>query len=427
MYGDEDGSLLIIEDNVDDRSFWEKFKHKLKTTSWFLIFPVILFVCLGAAVFTVMLIVRGPLDELEKAKILQHQYPLIDGHNDLPWQYRMRVEDSISKLDISVSQPEIMTDIPRLRDGQVGAQFWSVYVGCSFQYKDAVRATLEQIDTVKRMVAKYPETFYLAYTVKDIHYAFTHNKIASLMGMEGGHQIESSMGALRMFYELGVRYMTLTHNCDTPWVESCCDPKPSGIVGLTDYGIDVVLEMNRLGMLVDLSHVSTNSMNDALDIVKAPVIFSHSNAYAICNSSRNVPDEVLDRLPENGGIVMVTFVPGYVSCSENATLEQVVDHIEYIANRIGVDHLGIGGDFDGITNTVKGLNDVSRYIYLTEALLKRGFSNEDISKIIGLNLIRVLKEAETVSRELKIGTIPSETIIKGVNITGFKTCRTGNM
>ena len=252
-------------------------------------------------------------DIMERAKSLHRSTPLIDGHNDLPWQYRERVQRAVSKIDISASQVDLglHTDIPRLREGGVGGQFWSVYVATSLPERTAVQTTLEQIDIVYNMLRTYPETFQLALTAGDVEEAFGDGKIASLIGLEGGHSMGGSLGALRMFYRLGARYMTLTHNKNVPWADSCTD-RPQAH-GLTDFGKEVVHEMNRLGMLVDLSHVSAETMHDALDATETPIIFSHSSARALASHPRNVPDDVLARVPENGGVVMVTFVPGFIS------------------------------------------------------------------------------------------------------------------
>lgn len=250
-----------------------------------------------------------PADPTAHALWLMRRYPLIDGHNDLPLQFRVRVLDDVPALDIAVAQPSLNTDIPRLKQGAVGGQFWSVYVGCEYASKDAVRATQEQVDAVYQMAAQWPY-FALATTADQVEQLFKAKRLPSLMGIEGGHQIDSSLASLRSFFRAGVRYMTLTHNCNTPWSESCCDarapPFPSP-TGLTDFGVAVVAEMNRLGMLVDLSHVSVRVMHTVLDVSKSPVIFSHSSCYALCPNARNVPDAVLERLVANGGVIMVNF------------------------------------------------------------------------------------------------------------------------
>ncbi len=375
---------------------------------------------------------------LARAKALHRLVPLIDGHNDLPWRYRTTVQNDLRQLDISQRLSSGHTDIPRLREGGVGAQFWSVYVPVSLQGAEAVKATMEQIDVIYRMAEMYPDTFEIALSADDVARIFSKGKIASLIGMEGGHSINNSLGTLRMFYKLGARYMTLTHTSNTDWADSGTDePKHKG---LTPFGEEVVREMNRLGMLVDLSHVSPETMKHALRVSQAPVIFSHSSARALCDHPRNVPDDVLRLVKENRGIVMVTFVPSYVSQEilnhqqrrnkererlraqfgtdeeairreiarwdqENpapkATLKQVADHIEHIIRVAGIDHVGIGSDFDGIGDVPVGLEDVSRFPYLTAELLRRGYSEEDVAKILGLNLLRVLREVERVAERIR--------------------------
>ena len=385
-----------------------------------------------------------PEDPLERAKALHAKSPLIDGHNDLPWQIRRKANRDVWAMDIAEPQPDLHTDIPRLREGMVGAQFWSVYVPVSMQGKEATRATMEQIDIVYQMATRYPDTFQLAVTADEVEAAFAAGRIASLIGIEGGHSIDSSMGALRMFYKLGVRYMTLTHSRNIPWADSATDTVGAG--GLTEFGKEVIREMNRLGMLADLSHVSEATMRDVLDVSEAPVIFTHSSSFAMCNHVRNVPDDVLGRLAENGGVIMVTFVPGYISeetrlhgvkrneererlasmpgstdetVSEGiaawneanpappATLSQVADHIDHIRQVIGIDYIGIGGDFDGITTVVVGLEDVSTYPMLTAELVRRGYSDEDIMKILGRNVLRAMRDAEAVAGRLQQERNPS--------------------
>ncbi|MGB2718014.1 MAG: dipeptidase [Vicinamibacterales bacterium] len=375
---------------------------------------------------------------IDRARALHKKSPLIDGHNDYPWALREKAQRDLDKLDITRSQPSIMTDIPRLRSGGVGGQFWSVYVPAELAGQAAVTATLEQIDIVHRMMRKYPETFELALTADDVERTFKKGKIASLVGVEGGHSIDNSLGALRMFYQLGARYMTLTHARNVPWADSCTDEPVLG--GLSPFGEQVVREMNWLGMLVDLSHTSPETMADAIRVSEAPVIFSHSAARALNDVPRNVPDEVLKMLPKNGGIVMVTFVPGFLSpkvadwtstqASEEsrlklqfpndenavktgmaawtaahpaprATIQDAADHIDHIRSLAGVDHIGLGGDFDGITAVVQGLEDVSAYPALTAELLRRGYKDDDILKITGQNILRVMKSVERVSKSLQ--------------------------
>jgi len=373
-----------------------------------------------------------------RAQALHKQVPLIDGHNDYPWALRENAERDLDKLDIAKPQPSIMTDIGRLRAGGVGGQFWSVYVPSETQGQTAVTATLEQIDIVHRMMRKYPETFELALTADDVERIFKKGKIASLIGMEGGHSIDNSLGALRMFHRLGARYMTLTHSRNIPWADSATDTPVLG--GLSPFGEQVVREMNWLGMLVDLSHVSPDTMADAIRVSQAPVVFSHSSARAINDVPRNVPDNVLQMLPKNAGVVMVTFVPGFLSpkvtawgklqtAEENrlkqqfptdaaavknglaewtksnpaprATVADVADHIDHIRKVAGIDHIGLGGDFDGITSVPEGLEDVSKYPALTAELLRRGYKDDDVKKILGLNILRVMRGAEKVSATLQ--------------------------
>ena len=389
-------------------------------------------------------------DPLARARALHKQSPLIDGHNDYPWALRgIDPGRDLAKADITKPVPSLMTDIPRLRQGGMGAQFWSVYIPATMQGKEAVRATLEQIDIVHRMTKKWPETFELALTAADIERAFKAGRIGSLIGMEGGHSIDSSLAALRMMYSLGARYMTLTHSANLPWADASTDTALLG--GLSKFGEEVVREMNRMGMLVDLSHVSADTMEDAIRVSVAPVIFSHSSARAICNVPRNVPDNVLRMVTKNGGVVMVTFVPGFISqavadygtkltaqtqalraefptneayvnaglerwraqnAEPKATLSQVADHIDHIRKVAGIDHIGLGGDFDGITQVVVGLEDVATYPALTAELIKRGYTDGDIKKILGLNVLRVMKQAEKVSAGLQKTRQPSSATIE---------------
>ncbi len=385
----------------------------------------------------------------DAATRLHKSVPLIDGHNDLPWQYREKVKRKFSELDVSKPQPQLMTDIARLREGGVGAQFWSVYVPADFEGADAVPATLEQIDVVYELVRLHPLAFEVALTADDVERVFAAGKIASMIGMEGGHSIASSLATLRMFHRLGARYMTLTHSRNTPWADSATDDPVHS--GLTEFGREVVREMNWLGMLVDLSHVSPATMHDALDAAAAPVIFSHSSARALCDHPRNVPDEVLKRLPANGAVVMVTFVPSFVSQAvrdhdqrrdaerkrlrglpgstedgvteslrawdranpaPRATLAQVADHIDHIRRVAGIDHLGLGSDFDGITSVPQGLEDVSKFPDLTRELLSRGYGDEDVQKVLGRNLLRVMRSVEETSARLRKERGPSEALIE---------------
>jgi len=392
-----------------------------------------------------MTAVSAQTDYLARARALHKTSLLVDGHNDYPWALREhdRARD-LDKLDIRKPQPSIMTDIPRLKEGGVGAQFWSVYVPVALQGQAAVTATLEQIDIVHRMMRKYPDTFELALTAGDVERIHRQGRIASLIGMEGGHSIDNSLADLRMFHRLGARYMTVTHTTNTPWADSATDtPKSSG---LSSFGEAVVKEMNWLGMLVDLSHVSPDTMADAIRVSQAPIIFSHSVARALNDHPRNVPDSILKLLPKNGGVIMVTFVPSFVNAKVNAwnklqtaeqdrlkaaspdnaaflkagidkwtaanpappaTIADVADHVDHIRKTAGIDHLGIGGDFDGISQTVKDLDNVSTYPRLTAELLKRGYRDADIKKILGRNILRVMREAEKVSKRLQAERGPS--------------------
>ena len=373
---------------------------------------------------------------LDRARRLLREVPIIDGHNDYPWEVRQKAGMDLNALDMRKAQPTIMTDFARLAAGGVGGQFWSVYVPSPAPGADpaaAVTTVLEQIDIVHRMVAKYPDRLQLALSAADIESAQKAGKIASLIGMEGGHAINSSLATLRMMYRLGARYMTLTHSLNVPWADSATDtPK---LDGLSPFGEEVIHEMNRLGMMVDLSHVSPATMTDVLKITTAPVLFSHSSSRAIANVPRNVPDDVLRQLPKNGGVIMVTFVPGFISQAAadynaletaertrleampgstpaavtagldtwhaahpapRATLSQVADHIDHIKQITGIDHIGFGGDFDGITTVVQGLEDVSTYPALIAELLKRGYTDDDIHKIAGRNILRVMRAVEAV-------------------------------
>jgi membrane dipeptidase len=353
--------------------------------------------------------------------------PVFDGHNDLPWDLRERVAYDLDAFDVAARHTETHTDIPRLRAGGVGVQFWSVYVPSTLSDDEAVRATHEQIDFVHAMCARYPDVFALARSAADVERAVAGGRIASLIGMEGGHSIGGSLGTLHEMYDRGARYMTLTHNDNTPWADSATDDPEHG--GLTDFGREVVAEMNRLGMLVDLSHVAVSTMHAALDTTTAPVMFSHSSARALCDHVRNVPDEVLARLPDNGGLVMVTFVPGFVSaaCADwsrriqelarereinlhdpdagpalvaevaktdprpEADLSEVADHVEHVRDVAGIEHVGLGGDFDGTPFVTRGLEDVSRYPALLAELARRGWSDEDLGRLTYDNALRVLR------------------------------------
>jgi membrane dipeptidase len=389
-----------------------------------------------------LLVAVNALAQADRVDRILKEVPLIDGHNDLPWEYHNRVKNHLADLDISKDQsslePRLHTDLLRLRKGGLGAQFWSVYVPASLKGADAVQTTLEQIDVVHRLTARYSDTFAPARTADDIVRIHKSGKIASLIGMEGGHSINNSLAALRQFYGAGARYMTLTHSANNDWADSATAAPQHG--GLTKFGKAVLAEMNRLGMLVDLSHVSPATMHAALDTVEAPVIFSHSSARAVTDHARNVPDDVLQRLVKNGGVVMVTFVPTFVSEKARAwgvehtakeaalkelyqgqpdkvkaelaawvaehprlpaTVGDVADHVEHIMRVAGEDHVGIGGDFDGITQTPQNLQSVADYPNLFRELLRRGHTEEQLKKLAGLNVLRVMRQAEAVAARMK--------------------------
>jgi membrane dipeptidase len=350
---------------------------------------------------------------MERALRVLQSTPLIDGHNDLPWAIR---ESELAPRDVHAEAHDLRarspfhTDIARMRRGRVGAQYWSVYIPFEAVGEGAARVQLEQIDIAREVIGSYPDVFELARDASDVERIFGEGKIASLLGMEGGHAIENSLGALRAFHSLGVRYMTLTHNGTVDWADSAADTARHD--GLTEFGREVVREMNRLGMLVDLSHASPATMNDALDVSEAPVIWSHASANAVHAHIRNVPDQVLRRLPGNGGVVMVTFVPSFVSPGEQATLADVADHIDHVANVAGVDHVGIGSDFDGIDNTPSGLEDVSTFPDLFAELSRRGWTDDELARLAGENLLRVMREAEAVARKLRRERPPSTATIQ---------------
>jgi len=374
------------------------------------------------------------------ARSLLREVPLVDGHNDLPWHYHARYGSDVTKLDLRVHQPRLQTDIPRLRKGGLGGQFWSVFVSPSLPGEKAVCRTLDQIDVVHGMIERHPDVFALALTADDVVRIHGEGRIASLLGLEGGHSINSSLAALRLFYRLGVRYMTLTHVRDTGWAHAATEKPDAG--GLTPLGKEVIREMNRLGMLVDLSHVSVRTMTDTLAVSTEPCIFSHSSARALTDHPRNVPDAVLEALKQNNGIVMVTFVTSFINSevkrhrtarreelnrlrkvhrkdrdrvkkaleawsrahpAPRATLADVADHIDHIKNTIGVDHVGIGSDFDGMGRGPEGLEDVSKFVDLVAELLRRDYTEAEVKKVAGLNLLRVLRAAEARARALKKG------------------------
>ncbi len=378
--------------------------------------------------------------------------PLVDGHNDLAMHYTMRVQGNLDQMpftsDLSAIAEPTQTDHPRMLKGMMGGQFWSVYIPIA-AYPGAsgdVARVLTQIDLVHRMITTYPDQLELALTADEVIDAHRRGKIASMMGIEGGHAIENSLANLRMLYKAGARYMTLTHSKGLRWADSATDEERVG--GLSPFGKEVVHEMNRLGMLVDLSHVSVNAMNDALDVSSAPVIFSHSSAFALTAHKRNIPDEVLLRLKVNNGVAMVTFYPSYVSETvrlawinlrkkvnaqtedpkEQAklyqaqlptlprpTLADVADHIDHIRNLIGIDYIGLGGDYDGMPPGPVGLEDVSTYPALLKELLRRGYSDADIAKIAGRNILRVMQDVETVARKEQARRLPSNAQIDGLD------------
>jgi membrane dipeptidase len=354
-----------------------------------------------AAALTLGGFISAQDDPLTRARALHGQHPLVDGHNDYPWALRERDPAlRLETLDIATPQPSLHTDIPRLRQGGVGMQFWSAYVPTTPAGPAAVTATFEQIDLVHRMMRKWPETFELARTVADAQRIFASGKIASMIGLEGGHSIDGSLDTLRKAYAAGARYLTLTHNANVPWADSAVGPATLG--GLSAFGEEVVREMNRLGMLVDLSHTSAATMDDALRVSAAPVIFSHAGARGVTDHTRNVPDAILRRLPANGGVIMVAFVPAFVAADASmAALSHVAEHIDHVRKVAGIDHIGIGGDFDGITDVVRGLEDVSKYPHLTAELFRRGYSDEEVRKIIGGNIVRAWRAAEQVSARIQ--------------------------
>ncbi|WP_327189574.1 dipeptidase [Streptomyces xinghaiensis] len=392
---------------------------------------------------------QAPDRHLAEARALLAEHPVADGHNDLPWALREQVFYDLDRRDIAADQSEhLHTDLARLRAGGVGAQFWSVYVRSDYDGDRAVSATLEQIDVVGRLIDRHPGDLRRALTADDMEAARARGRIASLMGAEGGHSINCSLGTLRSLHALGVRYMTLTHNDNIAWADSATDEKRIG--GLSRFGEEVVREMNRCGMLVDLSHVSTGTMRDALRVTEAPVLFSHSSARAVCDHPRNIPDDVLEALPANGGTAMVTFVPKFVlpeaiawtqAADLNmkahglhpldtteaamrvqrmyeerhprpvATAADVADHLDHMREAAGVDHIGIGGDYDGTAFTPAGLEDVAGYPNLIAELLRRGWSKTDLAKLTWRNAVRTLRAAEDVARDLRSRRGPSNATI----------------
>jgi membrane dipeptidase len=381
-----------------------------------------------------------PVPVSERARKVHEAGFVFDGHNDLPWRLRQDGDVAFGRLDIGKRLDSGQTDIPRSREGGLKAQFWSVYIPSN--HPNPARTVTEQIDLVHRMVERYPDDLEIALDADDVERIMKAGKIASLIGIEGGVAIEDDLAQLRMFAKLGARYMTLTHNTTLPWADAATDAPKHG--GLSPFGERVVREMNRLGMLVDISHVSPDTMADALRVSKAPIIASHSSAYALCPHPRNVPDAILRELPKNGGVVMVNFYSAFVlpAAAEHSkavaaarkelrakhparsefekafadwrkehpmprgTVGTVVDHIDHIVKVAGIDHVGIGSDFDGITAWPVGLEDVASYPRITEELLKRGYSESDIHKILGGNALRAFRKAGEVSRELQKTTRP---------------------
>lgn len=362
-------------------------------------------------------------EHMDKVRRVLSETPLFDGHNDLPWAIREQdgVPHSVQAYDLRRTTAG-HTDIARLRAGMVGAQFWSVYVDMESVEVGAARVQLEQIDIARQVIRAYPDVFEQGYTTADVDRIFLSGRIGSVLGMEGGHAIENSLGALRAFYDLGVRYMTLTHGGNTDWADSATDDPEHG--GLTEFGREVVREMNRLGMLVDLSHTSTETMNDVLDVTEAPVIFSHSGAQGVTDHRRNVPDQVLRRLPQNGGVVMVVFYPWHVSEALRtydgpgdppwASLSDVADHIEYVRATAGIDHVGLGSDYDGMEPDPppNGLEDVSKFPDLLVELSRRGWSEADLAKLAGGNVLRAWAAAEEVAAGIQEQRGPSNAMIE---------------
>ena len=379
---------------------------------------------------------RGPVVMTELGKRVHASCLVFDGHNDLPYRIRSRGDSSFDKMDIAQPQPQLHTDIPRLKQGGLGAQFWSAYMPARLDHEGgAARYALEQFDLIYQMIDRYPDTFELALTADDVVRIHSEGKIASLIGMESGHGIENSLGVLRQFYMLGVRYMTLTHADSLHWCDSATDEPITG--GLSEFGEEVVLEMNKLGMLVDISHISADAMRHVLRISKAPVIASHSGAYTIAEHNRNVPDDVLKMVKGNGGVVMVNFYSGYVEPEAarvlsrmfevdrelrakypdvddykkakakwradnpypSGTIHDVIDHIDHIVEVAGIDHVGIGSDYDGVSRLPEQLEDVSCYPYITQALLDRGYDEESVRKVMGENALRAMREAEQVAAD----------------------------
>jgi membrane dipeptidase len=410
----------------------------------------LLVLLLGLALLPAAVAAQQEDQHVARAKRILSLTPLVDGHNDLPWAIRNFEEapKSVVAYDLTRRTPG-HTDLERLDQGMVGAQFWSVYIPFGVADEGYAKVQLEQIDIARQVIARFPDRFELALSASDVERIFGSGRIASLLGMEGGHAIENSLGALRAYYDLGARYLTLTHGSNIDWADSGTDSVRLG--GLSPFGEEVVREMNRLGMLVDLSHTSPGTMSDVLNVAEAPVIYSHSSARGVVDHPRNVPDSILRRLPENGSVVMVTFVPSFVSRrvrahdlrtdslrdalearwghdadrvrreraawrdrnpAPRATLLDVVEHIEHIRTLAGADHVGIGSDFDGISSVPIGLEDVSTFPALFAELSRRGWSDDHLKKLAGENLLRVMREAEAVARRLQRQRPPSTRTIE---------------
>jgi membrane dipeptidase len=427
---------------------------------------ILLLSCLSILVAAAASAKDAPDRTAARVDAVLRKTPVIDGHNDLPWELRERFGGDLSKIDLAsdtaklappADAPALMTDIPRLRAGHVGAQFWSVWIPVSTTGPAAVQTTIEQIDLVKAMAARWPRDFAMAYSVADIRRAEREGKVASLIGVEGGHQINDSLAVLREYYDLGARYMTLTHSSNTAWADSATDAPVHH--GLTPFGKAIVREMNRVGMLVDLSHVSEATMRAALEVTRAPVIFSHSSARALVDHPRDVPDDVLRLVAKNGGVVMVNFAPGYVSearrvwdadfAAEKSRLNSppfgglyigdperaktaletwktghpapavgvndVADHVQHVRDVAGVDHVGIGSDFDGIPEAPSGLDGVDKYPALFAELARRGWSDSDLAKLAGANLLRTMEGAEAVAARLRATELPAQVTIEALD------------
>lgn len=395
---------------------------------------------------------------LARARRLLREVPLIDGHNDVPWQYWVRARNHIDKINLNEDTsrliPPMHTDLRRLREGQVGGQFWAVYIHKNSAGPGATRAAIDQLDIARRVIDRHAKDLELALTADDIVRIHRSGKVASLLGLEGGHAIENSLAVLRQMYALGIRYMTLTHGANVDWADSATDLPAHN--GLTQFGKVVIAEMNRLGMMVDISHVSPKTMHDVLDTTEAPVLFSHSSARAVNDHPRNVPDDVLRRVKANGGVVMVAFVPYFVSreanlynaqlAGERARLErfipfdalrreaelkdwvrrnpeplpslgQIVDHIDHIRAVAGIDHIGLGSDFDGLVNGPIGMEDVSKYPNLIAELLRRGYTDQEAKKVAGENLLRMFRQTDEIGRRIQKTRAPADVLITEVDFS----------